>query len=114
MAENVMSACCRECPFKRTSAQGWLGSASSPEDFLFPHWHGKLRLACHMRVDWESDEAQEQALDTAPLCRGILIMSKNCAKHLDNEEMARARSKVSPDVDAVFRFALEFTDHHSK
>lgn len=103
---------CKECPFKRTSLPGYLGKAShDPELFLAPHWRGDLRLPCHMKVDWEAENAQALAR-VAPLCHGFLILCKNAAKLPYNSEIKNAVEATEPDRENFFAWAHEFVDHH--
>lgn len=103
---------CKECPFRRESAAGYLGAASGqPMEFVGPHWEGHARLPCHMQVDWEAENCQEQA-QKAPLCQGFLIMAKNSAKMPYNPEVAQAVRETEPDRELVFSFLHEFKEHH--
>lgn len=106
-----MKKACRECPFSRTSVAGYLGSATNPEDFIGPHWHADLRLPCHMKIDWDKGDAQEQT-KTVGLCHGFLVMSKNsCKSHL-NPEVREAQRGVEADRDNFFSMIHEFKEHH--
>lgn len=111
-----MKACkkpCIECPFRRDSNPGYLGEAShDPKGFSGAHWNGVTPLPCHMTVDWEQDTAQDRAAQ-APLCRGILVMAKNCAKSFLHSDVEAARHKVERDTVNVFGWMHEFVDHHS-
>lgn len=106
---------CRECPFKKTSAQGWLGSASTADDpgsaFLDPHWIGEMPLPCHMQVRWTSDDAQEQA-KVKPLCFGFLTMMRNAGKLPRNPEFA-SHVQVMEKDNTFFTFPHEFKQHHN-
>jgi hypothetical protein len=110
---NPVKEACPECPFRKTATPGWLGAASSPEEFLGPHYHGTTRLPCHMQVDWESENAQLLA-QQAPLCRGFLHFVKNSCKRLDNQEMQIAANTVEPDRDNFLSFPHGFCEHHGK
>lgn len=107
---------CRECPFKKQSASGWLGSASFADDpgsaFLDPHWIGEMPLPCHMQVKWTSDDAQEQA-KVKPLCFGFLTMMKNSGKLPRNPEFAEHVSTMEKNTEEFFMFPHEFKEHHN-
>jgi len=106
---------CKECPFRRTSPEGYLGSVSGdPHGFLDPHYHGAARLPCHMQVDWEGKggDVMESVLN-APLCRGLVTMMKQGCKYPENAEVKAAMETVEPDP-AVFSYPHEFYEHHMK
>lgn len=103
---------CAECPFRRTSAAGYLGAASGkPREFLGPHWDGDVRLPCHMSVDWEAQDSQEQAA-AAPLCKGFLIMARNASKAPTDPEVYKAVRQTDPDREKIFTFPHQFYQHH--
>lgn len=106
---------CRECPFRRTSVPGWLGSASfdpNPgQSFLVQHWFQDVPLPCHMQVNWEKDDSQEQAT-VKPLCYGLLTMMKNSCKMPHDRGLAAAVAAMERDPE-FFSFPQEFYDHHN-
>lgn len=105
---------CPECPFRRTSAPGYLGSASyDPDAFINPHWYSDLRLPCHMRVDWEAKNIDEQ-VEQAGLCEGFLIMSANSCKLHFNTEVRAAQELVNTDRENFFTWFTEFCEHHRR
>lgn len=107
----VTKTACRECPFRRDSAPGYLGEASyDPESFLAPHWHAEAPLPCHMHVDWERDAEQQDA----PLCRGLMVMMRNSAKMPTDPGLVEIRNAITPDREAFFAFPHEFKQHHTK
>lgn len=107
---NVKSECCKECPFRKDAAQGWLGNAKGPEDFVMPHWHLELPLYCHMTVNWE-DPNYEETLHEKPLCRGLLAMMCNSGKLPRSSELAAARNDVGKS-ESIFSNLPEFIAHH--
>lgn len=113
MARELCKALCRECPFKRTSAPGWLGSASGdPWEFLKPHFiAGEMPLPCHLRVHWEGEDVQDRAA-RAPVCRGYMTFLRNTMKMPKDPEMAALYRQIAPDTDAVFSNLTEFLAHH--
>lgn len=98
---------CKECPWKRTSAAGWLG-ASEPGEFLKLSDSGK-RMPCHMAgIDYESDNWREQA-ETAPQCAGrAIFLSNRC------QLPATGTLKLPADRDLVFSRPHEFVAHHAR
>lgn len=104
---------CKECPFRRASAPGFLGSSSGdPWDFAAQHVYGDVYLPCHLRVNWEKSDAQERALE-APVCRGFMTMMKNAGQMPRNPEMAALYSQMPPDPETFFASYKEFHEHHS-
>lgn len=102
---------CRECPFRRASAPGYLGEASyDPHGFIAPHYHGDVRLPCHMAINWETGKN----IDDAPICRGFAIFMKNNVKYADNPEVRKAMEEVKVDRESIFGWFNEFITHHTK
>lgn len=112
---NLRKDVCRECPFRRKSAPGYLGEASyDPHGFVGPHYHGDVRLPCHMQVDWEDKTGKKsKTLKDAPLCRGFVIFIKNNVKWPENGEVRIAVDKVEVDRENIFGWMHEFVAHHS-
>lgn len=98
---------CKECPFRKQSAPGYLGAASwQPELFLSQIEHRPM--SCHMSVDWEAGEE-----DSDHVCVGSLQFLKNSCKlprDKDYAEIVRA-SERSEDI---FQNRQQFINHHSK
>ncbi|MEE8263233.1 MAG: hypothetical protein V3R83_12295 [Gammaproteobacteria bacterium] len=105
---------CSECPFRRNSAPGYLGSAShDPEGFLHPHWHGERKLPCHMEIDWEvSDLDKEIAVESANHCLGYLTLMRNACKLPRDAEAKKLLSSVDRNSSDFFSFPQEFYLHH--
>lgn len=103
---------CRECPFRRVSPAGFLGSASwDPRSFLGPHLLGSVHLPCHMTIDWRKPDAQEQAREK-PMCRGFAIMCRNAniiPRGVVSPEILKA---IDPDYESIFSNPHEFIAHH--
>lgn len=112
---------CKEFPFRRRSAPGYLGAASyQPEDFLAPHWYGQVHLPCHMTVDWrKTGDDREAAIESAPACDGFARMCANSCKMPHNQQdaervaayMDSAGDELFDDPD-VFKWYSEFVEHH--
>lgn len=106
---------CRECPFRREAAPGYLGAATfepdPPNSFLDQHWNGFTHLPCHMQVNWEQDDSQREAQEK-PTCTGYAIMCKNSAKLPMNPIDAEVVRDTEPDHDNVFSNRQEWDEHH--
>jgi hypothetical protein len=113
MSKMVCSRPCKECPFRRASAPGYLGASSGdPWDFLESTGHGELHLPCHMLVDWTAPDAQEQA-QHKPVCAGYAIMLKNESKIPRDIELAAPIVSIKPDKKTIFANRNEFMLHHN-
>lgn len=96
---------CRECPFTRKSAPGWLG-ASEPGEFLALA-DSDLRTPCHSHVNYEAADWEEKA-KTAPQCVGRSIFLANRCKL-----PAPGILKAKADRDNLFVRPHEFVAHHA-
>lgn len=104
---------CRECPFRRAAPAGYLGAVSGdPAAFLNSFGCGEARLPCHLAVDWEAGDVQEQARTAAP-CAGALVFMINQHKVPRDRELAALLDGVTPDREHVFGHAGEFCQHHA-
>lgn len=112
MVQGICEKVCRECPFRRVAAPGWLGESSGdPWDFLASFQHGETALPCHLRVNWSLPNAKVKAADAA-LCRGALTMLRNSCKVPRDPDLAAAVRSVEPDRENVFANPNEFMLHH--
>lgn len=97
---------CRECPWKRNSAPGWLG-ASEPGEFLAQSDTGH-RMPCHLAgIDYESPNWKAMA-DKAPECAGHAIYLANRCKLPQPGHL-----KLPSDHALVFTRPHEFVAHHA-
>lgn len=101
------SAPCKQCPWRKDSAPGWLGS-SSPLEFL-QQSEAELRMPCHLHVDYESEDWQTKQA-SAPQCVGRAVHFKNRFKTPRNTELIKADAVY----DSVFTNPQDFIDHHSR
>ena len=104
---------CAECPFKKTSAAGWIGGHDDPEEITRLVEH--VGFPCHMDVtsikDKNSDIDHSEACDMARYCSGGLIMLNNSLTLSRVEEVAMSQREVSKSND-IFRNKHEFIEHH--
>jgi hypothetical protein len=103
---------CKECPWRKNSAKGWLGN-STPEQFV-QQLHQGAKLPCHLGVDYE-DPAWQDKLEDAPYCAGALAaMDKICKLPHDREHVA-AMNEVCAEVDPdeILSAFGEFQEHHN-
>jgi hypothetical protein len=99
---------CKYCPWRRTSARGWLGS-STPEEFLV-QCTSEAHMPCHITIDYDDPDWADK-LDDASHCAGSLIFMKNSCKQPRDPVLAAMQNKVETS-DELFAFGSEFIDHH--
>ena len=102
---------CKVCPWRRTSAPGWLGAAT-PQQFL-DQTKGEVHMPCHAAIDYERDDWREQA-QAGPMCAGALTFLANHCILPRDPELAAMRRQVSADHATVFSHSQQFLDHHGK
>lgn len=102
----TLKAPCKACPWRTTSAKGWLG-ASSPVEFL-QQSEAEIQMPCHLHVDYESDTWQDDALEV-PQCAGRAVHFANRCKRPQNPDLV----VLPADRQAVFSNPQDFIDHHS-
>lgn len=100
---------CNQCPWRKNSAEGWLGAAS-PQDFVLAiQQSGKL--PCHSSVDYESDDWKSKIEDDEILhCAGAILAAKKMCKIPLNSEHANLIAKAQRDENHMNHH--EFIEHH--
>lgn len=98
---------CRECPFKRTSASGYLGECLyDPELFL----QQEEVIPCHLTVDYEGKEPD---YSQAQPCVGNLQFMNNSLKLSRNPQVKQLQDEAGKNTK-IFQFKSEFINHHSR
>jgi hypothetical protein len=100
---------CKECPWRKNSAPGWLG-ASTPEQFIAQAEAG-IKMPCHCAVNYERADWKEQS-ETAPRCAGHAIYLRNRCKMPIEPGLAAFVRTVEPSP-AVFTRPEQFLSHHN-
>lgn len=96
---------CRECPWRREGAPGWLGN-HTPENFVAMS-EAEQRMPCHTAVDYDAPDWEEQAAK-APQCAGRAIhLGNRCKRPRDKRILV-----LPADHEAVFSTAAEFIAYH--
>ena len=90
---------CHDCPWRRKSGPGWLGSDNTPEDWTRLA-HGEAFIECHGIAESETSEAFQ--------CAGVAIFRANVAKSCRRNDVLR----LPADRERVFSSSLEFIKHH--
>lgn len=112
---------CDQCPFKPTSAPGWLG-AYSPREVSQSAWRN-VPFFCHPTIDYEDEDWMKKAMKDGKLCLGMLVYANRIlAPMRANEEGAhpevvRLREWVKANVkdsDVQVMKPNEFNEHHKE
>lgn len=93
---------CSECPFRRTSAAGWLGGSSAAAWKSVMDTEGEIQ--CHMDAKKEKDRKA--------FCAGHMIHMRNSFKVPRDRDYANAVDQYKPNKE-VFRWQHEFIEHHA-
>lgn len=95
---------CRECPWRREAAPGWLGPYDASEWIELAH--SDAPIACHrtVEVDDEWDGHVRQ-------CAGAATYRRNICKRPRDPEVAVADQ---PDTESIFGLPHEFMEHHER
>lgn len=93
---------CKECPWRRESAPGWLGPTSA-EDWVLTA-HAETPIMCHRTIK------ESGSYEGTKQCKGAAIFRANVFKSPRREDMA-----VGPqDTETVFATNDEFLKHHNQ
>ena len=95
---------CRECPWRRQHAAGWLGGYQ-PQRFTQQVLRDGPPLPCHLTIP-------EQGVPASAVCAGSLVFMLNSCKLPLDPELAAMRAQVTADHVAVFSNAGQFLAHH--
>lgn len=104
---------CAECPFRRASAPGYLGT-SHPDEFNSATVHGEEHMPCHMAIDYEKKDWASRQLPNAAHCAGSLIFLKNQCKMPHDPVLRERMDEVEKDTATVFNWNHEFLKHHKR
>lgn len=99
---------CGECPFRRASLQGYVGS-DTPERFVAVSLSALTPMPCHMEIDYEQEDWETQ-LPHVHQCTGHAIFLSNTAKRSDNPEV----KKLPANREEFFSNAIEFLVYHGR
>lgn len=109
LSDRTVKSPCKECPWKRSSAAGWLG-ASTAGEFIALSESGQ-HLPCHLHVNYEqSDEDWRDEADRAPQCAGHAIyLANRCKLPKDSAQLV-----LPADREQIFTWPHEFVAHHKR
>lgn len=107
-----MKSPCKECPFRKNSAPGWLGAGTgNPLKFL--QIMETIPIPCHSTIaeeDWE-DERLVKAMGWSHTCIGSLQFMRNTCKLPYDTKYAAIRNAEKTNSE-VFEIHQDFIDHH--
>lgn len=125
MMKTTLRRPCNDCPFRRKSVPGWLGTAD-------PDWFVSAALAdeyvdsndacgdvfaapCHQTIDYSDPRWNVTQLPDAEVCVGSTIFYRNVDPYKlpRQEQRSEMVAAVKPDHDTVFSTPDEFLDHHN-
>lgn len=101
---------CAACPWRKTSARGWLG-ASTPLQFL-AQAESETKMPCHCAIDYDDPDWEVSQLPAAPRCAGHAVYLRNRCKLPNDPELRKFRDTVEPDMEAIFSRPEDFVAHH--
>lgn len=103
---------CKQCPFRRTSAPGWLGNYT-PASVVSSIWKG-FPFFCHTKINYESKTWQARAMKNGTLCAGGLAFA-NLLKVPRSAHAAieKGREQIRC-IEVECMTVREFVAHHSR
>jgi hypothetical protein len=119
MAKKACATQCPQCPFRRTSLPGYLGSYEGPGAVHSSLWH-KEPFFCHTRTNYRRRDWRQVVEREGKLCLGALIFVGRAAyfPKPDDPEIAVALVEAmegfranSDSVDVME--GKEFIDYHT-
>ena len=103
---------CKDCPFKKTSAKGWLGSHNT--DHFINIIESDLKLPCHNTMDKNAGFISNENIEKSKKmrqCAGMLFMMNNCGKRSKNKKVSEWQDQVGKN-DNAFAHKSFFKSHH--
>ena len=102
---------CRECPWRRKAAAGWLGPYDAEQWLLLVN--SDAPIACHLTIPDEAEDEDPETWNDHKIkqCAGAAQYRKNVAKMPRDKEIALAAER---DTTEVFATPVEFKDHHNR
>jgi len=105
---------CKACPFRPTSAPGWLGDYTAGAVFS-SIWKG-LPFFCHTSINYRNKNWEARAMSSGKLCTGGLLFAHKIMapeSQIQHEPIRIARLKVLDIKDKIVCMEpREFGEHH--
>lgn len=106
---------CARCPFRRSSAPGWLGEYGLT-GVTSSIWKG-FPFFCHPKIDYEQADWEARAMESGTLCAGALVFAHKMLapdREIKHEQVRKARLEVLSRMDTIECMEpQEFVKHHS-
>lgn len=99
---------CKECPFRKTAARGWLGPWPDPGT-LHRHIVHEHDFACHMTT---GDDDGDELPEGARRCTGAIMYATKSAKLFVDPILKVEQVKNQPTDEIMDLF--EFVQHHRR
>jgi len=104
---------CKQCPFRRTSARGWLGPWS-PTDLLLSL--KSTPFPCHLTIKEDNQSVDDPSLQG---CAGAAIFlnqkieRSRCQETAQHQDLCKDDPVSKEAAPGVFNWSQEFIDHHT-
>ena len=103
---------CKECPFHKKSAAGWIGEHNHIDEIIDYAIHD-VPFPCHMEVNSlvEKGYVFKKAYKTANNCTGQLQFMNNMCK-LSRDKKIALLQKEAGRSELIFKTPTEMRSHH--
>jgi hypothetical protein len=105
---------CKQCPFRKTSAPGWLGSYD-PGSVFRSIWKG-FPFFCHFKANYKRKDWEAHLMKYGKLCVGGLAFANKMLapdREIQHEPIRIAREQVKL-IDVECMTPQEFAAHHER
>jgi hypothetical protein len=99
---------CNDCPWRKTSARGWLGPMPAADWIRLAS--SDEPIACHATIDADENGDGDWSNPRMRQCKGAAIYRRNTGKSPRNADDARHSSE--PDREHIFTSPKDFMEHH--
>lgn len=113
MSMRTRKETCKECPFIRGCAPGWLGPHSTDE--IMAHFSFELSFSCHMERTRKTTP-EDVGAGRISICRGFLASANKSGKRFRNKRLFDLQEKVKSEgleVDEEVLAQWDFVDYHN-
>lgn len=102
---------CKECPFRKDSPPGWIGTHSSAQEIVDIVKHDQY-FPCHMKVDYNDPDWKDKITEKPHCVGGLAFMNNSCK--VSRDPVIAAMQKDVGRRDDVFSFGHEMVEHHAR